>query len=86
MQKKGVSESKFQCIQRIYDKIQFCVKWSYMDVIEPMKHETGVRQGSNLAPYLFNVFIVDITDYISKENAHTHTSNRSVNDTSITFL
>ena len=53
---------------------------------EPMKQETGVTQGSNLAPYLFNVFIVDIIDYISKENAHMHTSNRSVNDTSITFL
>jgi len=54
----------------MYDKIKLCVKWSYEEVIEPMIQEIGVRQGSNLAPYLFNTFTVDITDYISKENAH----------------
>ena len=44
----------------------------------------GVRQGSNLAPYLFNIFTADIIDYISKENVHT--SNRNVNETWITVL
>jgi len=39
-----------QCIQRMYDEIQFCVNWSYEEVTEPMIQETGVRQGSNLAP------------------------------------
>jgi hypothetical protein len=74
MQKKWVSGSKVQCIQRLYDEIQFCVIWSYEEVIGPMIQETGVRQG-NLAPYLFNTLIVDIIDYISTQNAqkHTHT-------------
>jgi hypothetical protein len=54
----------------MYDEIQFCVNLSYEEVNEPMIQETGVRQGSNLTPYLFNTFIVDILDYISKENAY----------------
>jgi hypothetical protein len=36
MQKKWVSENKVQLIQRMYDEIQFCVKWSYEEVIEPL--------------------------------------------------
>lgn len=70
MQKEWVSESKVQCIHGMCDEIQFCVNLSYEEVNEPMIQESGVRQGSNLAPYLFNTFIVDIIDYISKENAH----------------
>jgi hypothetical protein len=72
----------------LYDEIQLCVIWSYEEVIGPMIQESGVRQGSNLAPYLFNTLIVDIIDYISTQNAqkHTHTSNTSLNDTWITVL
>jgi len=40
-------------------------------VTEPTIQETGVRQGSNLAPYLFTTFTVDIIDYISRVNTHT---------------
>ena len=71
MQKKWVSENKVQLIQRMYDEIQFCVKWSYEEVTEPMIQGTGVRQGRYHAPYLFNIFTADIIDYISKENVHT---------------
>jgi hypothetical protein len=71
MQKKWVSENKVQCIQRMCSEIQFYVNWSYEEVTEPMIQENGVRQGSNLAPYLFNKFTADLIDYISKENAHT---------------
>lgn len=70
MQKKWVSEGKVQCTHGMYDEIQFCVNLSYEEVNEPMIQESGIRQGSNLAPYLFTTFIVDTIDYISKENAH----------------
>jgi hypothetical protein len=70
MQSKWVSESRVQCIHGMYHEIQFCVILSYEEVYEPMIQETGIRQGSNLAPYLFNTFRVDILDYICKENAY----------------
>jgi hypothetical protein len=35
-----------------------------------IKQKRGVRQGCSLSPYLFNMFIDNIIDYISKDNPH----------------
>jgi hypothetical protein len=55
--KEGASEKMVECIKRMYDEIQFCVKWSYEEVTEAVKQEAGVRHGYSLNTYRFNIYI-----------------------------
>jgi hypothetical protein len=70
MRKKGISTKVVECIKRMCDETQFCTKWSYGEVTEPVNHEIGVRQCCNLSPHLFNIFIHNITSLITEENAN----------------
>jgi hypothetical protein len=54
----------------MYDGIKFCVKCGEGVMTDFIEQERGVRQGCSLSPYLFNIFIDDMIDYICKENLH----------------
>jgi hypothetical protein len=59
-----------KCIKEMYDGIKICVKCEDDEVTDFIEQKTGVRQGCSLSPYLFNNFIDNIMDYISKDNPH----------------
>jgi hypothetical protein len=46
------------------------VKCGEDEVTDFIEQKRGVRLGCSLSPYLFNIFIGDIMDYISKDNPH----------------
>jgi hypothetical protein len=54
----------------MYDGIKSCVKCGEDVMTDFIEQERGVRQVCSLSPYLFNIFIDDIMDYISKDNLH----------------
>jgi hypothetical protein len=54
-------------IKTMYDDTQFCVKWNYEEVTASVKQDIRLIQGCSLSPYLLNMFIDDIIEYISEE-------------------
>jgi hypothetical protein len=69
MRKKGVSDNMVECIKKMYNT-KFCVKCGGHEVTDFLEQRRGIRQGCSLSPYLFNIIIDDITDYISEGNVH----------------
>ena len=50
----------------MYKNIQLCVK-TQNKITNTFASHTGIRQGDNLSPTLFNLFINDVPQYISKQ-------------------
>jgi hypothetical protein len=61
---KGICNNMVKCIREIYDGIKICVKCGDDEVTDFIEQKRGV------SPYLFNIFIDDIIDYITKDNPH----------------
>jgi hypothetical protein len=67
---KGISGNMGKCIEEMYDRIKFCVKCGEDEVIDFIEQGRRVRKGYGFSLYLFNIFMDDIIDYISKDNPH----------------
>lgn len=69
--KLNINNLFFTYIKNMYAQIELFVKVGDHTTKEPIKSEIGVRQGDNLSPTLFKIYINDLQQYIDRTN-NTH--------------
>ena len=67
MQTNGINGKCFQYIQNMYKGIKSMVKINGMSS-EFFNCNIGVRQGENLSPFLFSLYINDLEDFLLNKN------------------
>jgi hypothetical protein len=63
----GISEKFVNLMRNMYSELQFCISLSN-GLSMPFKSLVGLKQGCNLSPLLFNMFIDDIPKIIDSSN------------------
>ena len=63
----GINNNFFRIIKNMYSKNKLCIKVQGQ-LTNSFNSNIGVRQGDNLSPTLFNIFINDLQTYIEKES------------------
>ena len=68
LSKLNINNHFLRIVQNMYSKIKLRVK-VHNKLTEEFKSTVGVRQGDNLSPILFNLYINDLPSHLSKLNA-----------------
>ena len=75
---RGVPSSYLKLLMSWYRTQKMGVRWSGSES-DPFHVQNGVRQGGNLSPLLFNVYIDDLLCQLQKLNVGCHVGNCAVN-------
>ena len=70
----GISHGLVELIKNMYSKLEACVQLEGGNS-EAFKSLVGLKQGCNLSPLLFNLFINDIVQLIDTSNSEPPTLN-----------
>lgn len=60
LRKSGISDLFYNIIKNMYNNTELCVKTDTHTMTENFTSNIGVRQGDNLSPTLFKIFINDL--------------------------
>lgn len=63
--KLGINNHFFRVIQNMYAKTVLCVKCNHK-ITDHFKSDIGIRQGDNLSPTLFKIYINDLEKYVAE--------------------
>ena len=74
LQKRGLDYIIIRILKIWYTTQRFMVKWG-PEFSKPFKSTNGTRQGSNLSPYLFNVYIDDLSQKLKSSGVGCHINN-----------
>ena len=64
LRKNGISDLFYNIIKNMYQKTESCVKTDRSNVTDSFSSNIGVRQGVNLSPNLFKLFINDLPEIV----------------------
>ena len=62
----GVNGKVFQCVINMYDKAKSCVQWQN-ELSGFFSCTAGVRQGENLSPLLFSIYLNDLKTFVCQK-------------------
>jgi hypothetical protein len=77
MRRIGVSKNMVNFIRIMYEGTKFGVKYGENEVTTLAPQTREVTQGCSLSPYLFNIFINDIMEYINVDSSHASSIGRT---------
>ena len=69
LQNNGIKGNLFASLKSIYDKVKACVKYRG-DISDFFNCPVGLRQGCNLSPVLFSLFINELDAVITESGCH----------------
>ena len=65
---KGLNSKFVRLIQNIYSKTKACVQLE-SGLSHSFDSSVGLKQGCNLSPTLFNIFVNDLLHYVNQSNS-----------------
>ena len=70
LKKMGISHKMLRILQRIYSKVGMRVLTGWGEISSGFESKKGVRQGCQLSPILFSLFINDLVDHMRDTDTH----------------
>ncbi len=67
LRKLGIGGKYYSLVKNMYSSTQSCVKLP-QGITPPFQTSVGIKQGDNLSPTLFNIFIDDVCSYINNRS------------------